>query len=148
MLYEQKGAACIGLSVEELCEMRLAGASVGTPTAQQQSGQKQPSVAAADPVTGAPTEAGAASAAPLQQGSVMQRMMEAQAVAAAAQAAAAAKQDQMLKEMAEMMEKQEALKEQQDREMALLAQEFTALGSRTDFAADAPPKKSSACAIQ
>lgn len=98
------------------------------------------------PVTDAtevvPAEAGTA---PLQQGSVMQRMMEAQAVAAAAQAAAAAKQDQMLKEMAEMKAE---MKAQQDREMALLAQEFTALGSRTNFAVDAPAKKSSACAIQ
>ena len=40
-------------------------------------------------------------------------------------------------------------KEQQDREMALLAQEFKALGSRTNFeAAGAAEKKSSTCVLQ
>ena len=41
------------------------------------------------------------------------------------------------------------LKAQQDREMALLAEEFRKLGSNTDFAAaGAAGKKSSTCALQ
>ena len=69
------------------------------------------------------------------QGAVMQRILEAQA----AQAAARAKQAQMMAE----------LSAEQDKEMALLAQEFKALGSKADSeAAAAPDKKSSACVVQ
>jgi hypothetical protein len=76
------------------------------------------------------------------QGAVMQRMLEAQA----AQAAARAKQaQQMAAQQAEMMAEMSA---KQDREMALLAQEFKALGSKADSEAAAPDKKSSACVVQ
>ena len=90
----------------------------------------------------------------------MQRMLEAQAATAAARAAAqaaAAKQEQMMKQMMERMvaqqreqlEQQSKASAQQDREMALLAQEFKALGSKADSEADAPAdKKSSACVVQ
>ena len=62
----------------------------------------------------------------------------------------AAKQEEM---MERMMEQQGAmkteLKAQQDRAMALLAEEFGKLGSNTDFAAaGAAGKKSSTCALQ
>ena len=83
----------------------------------------------------------------------MQRMLEAQA----AQAAARAKQEQLMNQVEqqkaaaqaaaqELMKLQKAQLEEQDREMALLAEEFKALGSATD--AEPAGKKSSTCALQ
>ena len=92
-------------------------------------------------------------AAPGAQGAVMQRMLQAQASARAKQeqlmvdqqkadAAAAARKQ-------ELMALQKAQLEEQDREMALLAQELKALGGTTDAeAAGAAGKKSSTCALQ
>jgi hypothetical protein len=126
---------------------------------------------AAAPEAGAPegvqgvakAEAGIALAAPGAQGAVMQRMLEAQAAARAmlellmnqmweqqkaaaaalvAAAAAQAKQEQM-------MGLQKAQQAEQDREMALLAQELQALGGNTNSDAAGPVgKKSSTCALQ
>jgi hypothetical protein len=67
-------------------------------------------------------------------------MMDAQAAAAAAQA----RQEQM---MQQMMAQQKAQLDAQDKEMALLAQEFKALGSKADFEGF-EPKKSATCALQ
>jgi hypothetical protein len=84
---------------------------------------------------GGPTATGAAAAMARTRGAVMQRMLEAQA----AQAAAVAKQAKMMAEMSA----------EQDREMALLAQELKALGSTTDAEpAGAAGKKSSTCVLQ
>ena len=75
----------------------------------------------------------------------MQRMLEAQA----AQAAARAKQAQLMAQMMEQQAQQAEMSAQQDREMALLAQEFKALGSKADSEAGAPAdKKSSTCVLQ
>jgi hypothetical protein len=158
-LYEQYGAACVGLSETQLCEMRLAGstAPAGTPAPAPGSSagtaRRLPPMGTVPEAAhgGVPTvSATAASAPPGNQSAVMQRMME-------AQTAQAAKQDQMMQQMMEQhaeMKAQQAqmkaeLKAQQDQEMALLAQEFKALGSRTDFeAAGAAEKKSSTCVMQ
>jgi hypothetical protein len=97
-------------------------------------------------------------------------MLEAQAATAVAQAAAqaaAAKQEQMMERMEQLRAQLEQLMQQQaddasllakagaemmaqqEREMALLTQEFKALGSKADSEATAPAdKKSSACALQ
>ena len=110
---------------------------------------------------GAKAEAGIALAAPGAQGAVMQRMLE-------AQAAARAKQEQLMNQMVEqqkadaqaaeaqaqaaaqeLMKLQKAQLEEQDREMALLAEEFKALGSTTGSEpAGAAGKKSSTCVLQ
>ena len=62
----------------------------------------------------------------------------------------AAKQEEMMERMVEQQAAMKTeLKAQQEREMALLAEEFRKLGSNTDFAAaGAAGKKSSTCALQ
>ena len=54
--------------------------------------------------------------------------------------------EQMVEQQRAQLEQQAKASAEQDREMALLAQEFKALGSTTEF--EAVDKKSSTCALQ
>jgi hypothetical protein len=169
-LYEQHGAACVGLSETQLCELRVDAATAPPLPESSPAAPRRLAPMVSEPVlpeatagatmpTAVPSEeAGTAPAAPGAQGAVMQKMLE-------AQAAARAKQEQLMNQMVEqqkadaqaaaqaaaqeLMKLQKAQLEEQDREMVLLAQELKALGSTTDTeAAGAAGKKSSTCALQ